>query len=827
MFHPRKAWAKIAAAFGIGTVVTMAVAPSAFAVDPGLVGYAAFATNLGTFRPSIYGEQVVCIDSGRAIPTSVTAPFADSSRPDIAYIMSVYGQQTASDDIGAAVGYLVKKAYDSTPAEADAAMAEFSATKRAGINAQITALTADAAANAGPYDAFSLHLTTTGAVPTTGAVEGVGVQSASGNWLSGYPITVTLSGPAVFDATGTNVWTGTTGSPAASLPWHVTGTGTVKVEQVITGLPGTSVWIHPSQATGYQRVLASGDRTTVSYNDPVGVAGVNQYVSAVTTQTSSILVETGDSLHDIINVTTAPNAPFTGTSTLYGPFATMPAAGATAPAGAPVVGTATFSGTTDANGAATVSTTNLTVGLAGFYVWQETLSDVVVGGTVLAPAVTGPFGAATETSLNYTPKIQTKISTTKAVVGAVLTDTAIVSGIQTSIGGKPIVHQITGILSGPVTPVTAADGSQTCVGANWNAAPTAATIAATPVTANGEVTGLGKFTVEIPGCYSYGEVLSWSVTGGAATDNGEAIHPVSLLSQTALVTGPAMSTTANFAVAGVGATLTDKIVVTGTNGAGGVIYPTLYGPMAPVDRTCDTITDQMWRDAITAVTVTGVDAAELPVSGDGTYETSGIVVDKAGCYTWYEEADFDNGTATPTTVVTPLGVKTETTLVLAPVITTVAAQSAVTEGSTFTDTITLSGTYGAPGTITGSIYGPMPSADGTCAGIDWSAAPVFAKIDPIATTGDGVYLTNPVTTKGVGCYTFAETWTSADNATIVHNTGRGEVSETMFFAKGAGGTGIIDTGIIGDADVPAGLVVLGGLLLLIGLGGVARARQSA
>lgn len=60
-----------------------------------------------------------------------------------------------------------------------------------------------------------------------GDVHGIGVTNQAGTYISNVPATVTLSGPAVFDITGTNTWTGTTQSSPITLSWHATGNGDV------------------------------------------------------------------------------------------------------------------------------------------------------------------------------------------------------------------------------------------------------------------------------------------------------------------------------------------------------------------------------------------------------------------------------------------------------------------------------------------------------------------------------------------------------------------------------------------------------------------------
>lgn len=90
----------------------------------------------------------------------------------------------------------------------------------------------------------------------------------------------------------------------------------------------------------------------------------------------------------------------------------------------------------------------------------------------------------------------------------------------------------------------------------------------------------------------------------------------------------------------------DKTAATGASTAAGVVHSVLYGPMAPVGKTCDTITDQMWHDAITSGKVAGGNAADLAVSGDGMYVVSVNGMHGEGCYRWFDEVYPANWMAT-------------------------------------------------------------------------------------------------------------------------------------------------------------------------------------
>lgn len=67
----------------------------------------------------------------------------------------------------------------------------------------------------------------TGEGQRTGEINGIQLKNQHGQAVAGTPVTVTLSGPAVFEATGTNVWSGATQAQPISLTWRSTGNGMV------------------------------------------------------------------------------------------------------------------------------------------------------------------------------------------------------------------------------------------------------------------------------------------------------------------------------------------------------------------------------------------------------------------------------------------------------------------------------------------------------------------------------------------------------------------------------------------------------------------------
>ena len=54
-----------------------------------------------------------------------------------------------------------------------------------------------------------------------------GITNSKGQYISGVKYTARLTGPAVFDQTGTNTITGTTTGSEMHIPWTAAGNGTV------------------------------------------------------------------------------------------------------------------------------------------------------------------------------------------------------------------------------------------------------------------------------------------------------------------------------------------------------------------------------------------------------------------------------------------------------------------------------------------------------------------------------------------------------------------------------------------------------------------------
>ncbi|WP_026145888.1 class F sortase [Nocardioides sp. Iso805N] len=234
----------------------------------------------------------------------------------------------------------------------------------------------------------------------------------------------------------------------------------------------------------------------------------------------------------------------------------------------------------------------------------------------------------------------------------------------------------------------------------------------------------------------------------ASGDDGDQTQPlVSSFTDYKLWT-PALATQVNAQEATPGATLVDHVEVVGTGGHQITGAWQLLGPTAPTRTgSCDHLD---WSGA--KVAGSGV----FTVAGDGTYDVGSTKAPASGCYTYIEKSEADDYVAG--TGWTAPGTSTETSSVLsAPVLHTEAQRRLVTVGGQLVDLVTVSGTQGVAVPGQWRVLGPIQaSRNGSCAGLDWSKAPLYANGSFTAVTGDGTYRVDAGRAKEAGCYVFEE-----------------------------------------------------------------------
>ncbi|MFP7707353.1 VaFE repeat-containing surface-anchored protein [Trueperella sp. LYQ141] len=119
-----------------------------------------------------------------------------------------------------------------------------------------------------------------------GQVSGIGVQNADGQYLAGKALTVTMEGPAVFSATGTQTWSGLSADQPLNLEWRATGTGRVNLKTTFAGdldylsqlgNPNTQVTVQLPKLSDPYFVTVSGNSWSVRYDfQPIGVSHVDK-----------------------------------------------------------------------------------------------------------------------------------------------------------------------------------------------------------------------------------------------------------------------------------------------------------------------------------------------------------------------------------------------------------------------------------------------------------------------------------------------------------------------------------------------------------------------
>lgn len=485
------------------------------------------------------------------------------------------------------------------------------------------------------------------------------------------------------------------------------------------------------------------------------------------------------------------NTPFAddgGTQPLVDPPAESWSFATANPQLAPVVKTFNAQVTGDGTGDQAVQFTSPALTAEGWYVWVEASSGNPGAG--LAAAQTS-FGRPSESVAVVRPSVGTRTSAQRVVGTATITDTVSVGGVDLTAAvakllGKAATFTLTGEVYGPIAP----DG--TCKSVDWAKAGSVP-VAAQAVRADGTIAGFGAYTVGDDGlatkCYTYGETLTAHLDGAVVWT---VRHRPGLETETTLATLPRLTTRTSAPVVGVGASITDSVTVTGLADQAearegvGTVSVTLHGPLQPpAGKDCSALTSKEWLAALRSGDLKSVSGGEFRVTGNGTYTTAPVAVPAPGCWTWYEKLTVGEP-ATPRYVTDTIqsgefGVAKETTLAIAPAVSTLAHGQLTRSGTRLTDDVMVTGLVGTAGVVTGKLLGPVPrNASGTCDGVDWSKAAIAGTIPQLSVTGDGTYTTAAITVAAKGCYTFVETLTPQPSTVPAVTTVPGLASETIY-----------------------------------------------
>lgn len=278
-----------------------------------------------------------------------------------------------------------------------------------------------------------------------GTLGKLGLKNAYGSFIAGYPYTITLNGPAVFDETGTNTYTGTTAStPINGIKWHSTANGkvfaTTEYKNVTAPVLG-----YASPGGGRQDVIYDVRKvTSKTVQSPTWDVIFDFRPQGLSNVDTAKVIDSGAELTDTFTPNADPNygdgkwlnidgtnVPVNYRASLYYIDPLAPAGqSATVPEGAELIKSVIVK----ANGPETVLTAS--AGAApkdGFYtwVWEVKADDQDAEWSKYIKAdFVDDYGMADETtSVRHPAQIDSKLSVRDTKAGTYLVDDVFVTGM--------------------------------------------------------------------------------------------------------------------------------------------------------------------------------------------------------------------------------------------------------------------------------------------------------------------------------------------------------------------------------------------------------------
>lgn len=278
-----------------------------------------------------------------------------------------------------------------------------------------------------------------------GTLDGIRLVNGNGAAAAGYPFTVTLNGPAVFDATGTNTYTGTTAStPINGIKWHSTANGKVFADVTYSNVPAP-VLGYASPGGGRQDVIFDIERvTSKTVQSPTWDVIFDFRPQGLSNVDTAKVIDSGAELTDTFTPNADPNygdgkwlnidgtnVPVNYRASLYYIDPLAPAEQSdTVPEGAELIKSVIVK----ANGPETVLTAS--AGAApkdGFYtwVWEVKADDQDAAWSQYIKAdFVDDYGMADETtSVRHPAQIDSKLSVRDTKAGTYLVDDVFVTGM--------------------------------------------------------------------------------------------------------------------------------------------------------------------------------------------------------------------------------------------------------------------------------------------------------------------------------------------------------------------------------------------------------------
>jgi hypothetical protein len=676
------------------------------------------------------------------------------------YAIWTYGRTTNANQAAAVMLYVHSLMGDARPGELDPA------TINQSVSAQYERIARDAARFHGPY---RVEVELQGAISAgkTGTAT-IRVLSAAGLALPNLELSLSATGA---NAVPSTVRTNANGVAAVQVKaTGADGVHLTAVSELPASLPRIFRPTIGAAAANGQR-LASAESQRVSSSD--SATGSKAQLSLTTRAVPAEIAVGGQSADRVVLSNALPSYRGRIALRLYGPFRT---ADAISCAGEPF-----WSASFAVEGSGSYTTSAVVLTRPGIYQYQETAPPDAnhIG-------FTSPCDAASErVRVQVRPALRTVVSAQTASSGTAITDTVTVSGLA----GEHVT--IRAALFGPFP----ARDAIRCTG-------TPAWTGTIEVADDGDYK-TEPYTLTKPGYYTYFESI-------AAADFVRASKTgCAEVAETTIVTGrPKLQTQVSAQRTRPGATITDKVVVSGVGALALPVQVELFGPFQTRAAIICSGTPY-WRGS-------------LVVRGDGTYVTAPVRIDKAGYYT-YRESIAANDAWNP--AATGCAEVAETTFAHArPEVSTISSNEVVVPGTSIYDRVRVHGLGKTAARIRVELFGPFSSrAQIRCSGSPYAAVTVTAD-------GDGELRTPRFRLAKAGFYTFRERLlgsalvaefttrcavvaeTSLSRPEIV--TGRGDVSRSVLVrADGAAPVRVRIASLGIDAPVSAvGIDVAHGVL---------------